>query len=204
MDNQSEASQGKIIPIVYAQGLAEERVKAVVSEILAGRSFALCSYADTFYPDISIRKNVRMLRASTKGRERELFNELINLTGWKKKSSWIRPFRAHMTGEKRLFSVILTAILAGDALVLPEPFVGLDPDSRVQFSALISCCAAHGLTIILTLESLKDALEAGAAPEFVLVTEGGEKAVSRAAVQAKCAQEGEVSYDEIFRELAGA
>ena len=135
MDNQSEASQGKIIPIVYAQGLAEERVKAVVSEKLAGRSFALCSYADTFYPDISIRKNVRMLRASTKGRERELFNELINLTGWKKKSSWIRPFRAHMTGEKRLFSVILTAILAGDALVLPEPFVGLAING-LEFMAL--------------------------------------------------------------------
>ncbi len=203
MDISPKISPGKVTALVCAPGLSEERISAAIGKALAGRSFALCSYADVFYPDISIRKNVRMLRASMNGRSRALFSELLNLTGWKKKSSYIRPFRAHMTGEKRLFSMMLAAALAQDAFVLPEPMIGIDPDSRALFPGFVACCAAHGISVIFTAD-LKDALETGAAPELVLVSEGGEKAVSRAEAEAKRPQEGEVSYDEIFKELAGA
>ncbi len=107
-------------------------------------------------PFLSMRQNANYYKMTMPSEKAARFDELIKLSGLRKREKWERPFRKDMTGEKLLWRIMLTFLLDPGPLLLPHPLRGMTAEQRERFDALLADEAAHGRAIVFTADGLKE------------------------------------------------
>lgn len=129
-------------------------------------------------PRLSMEANCRLLRMNTDPEKAELLDRLVDLSGLKKQG-WTRPFRKDMDGERQIWKILLTLVLGGSRVLLPEALVGMNGDMRKRLDEVLAAWTAEGRTAILTLGSLKEALSLPSLDTLWLCRGEGIRSLSR-------------------------
>ena len=107
-------------------------------------------------PFLSMKQNANYYKMTMPPEKAARFDELIKLSGLRRREKWERPFRKDMTGEKLLWRIMLTFLLEPGPLLLPHPLRGMTAEQRERFDALLADEAEHGRAIVFTADGLKE------------------------------------------------
>lgn len=107
-------------------------------------------------PFLSMKQNANYYKVTMPPEKAARFDELIKLSGLRRREKWERPFRKDMTGEKLLWRIMLTFLLEPGPLLLPYPLRGMTAEQRERFDALLADEAEHGRAIVFTADGLKE------------------------------------------------
>ena len=138
----------------------------------------MCDGADIpFYPRLSTRSNARALRMVLEPEDRELFWELLKVTGLRASGWNVTPLKGR-PGPQRLWGLVLGLMKHAPALLALEPMVGMAEADRGHFADLLRWCRDKGVPFTYTAARLKEVMKLGvpqklrlAAPEGWLETD---------------------------------
>ena len=119
----------------------------------------LCSGTDIpFYPRLSIRSNARAVRMVLSGEEREMFWELLKVTGLRSSGWNVRKLKGD-PGAQRHWGLVLGLTKQPPALLVLEPMAGMSDRDRKHFAELLRWCGEKGVSFSYTAARLKDVME---------------------------------------------
>jgi ABC-type multidrug transport system ATPase subunit len=118
-----------------------------------------CSGVDIpFYPRLSVRSNARAVRMALPEEDRELFWELLKVSGLRA-SGWNVSHLQEQPGPLRLWGLVLGLVKHAPAMLALEPMSGMDAHDRAHFAELLRWCGEKGVPFIYTAAQLKDVME---------------------------------------------
>lgn len=105
--------------------------------------------APSFYPYLSVKKNLEYYRIQRGIPEKECIDELIRIVGLEDASK--KKFKKLSLGMKQRLGLALALMATPDLLILDEPINGLDPTGIVEFrEILLKLNKERNTTIIIS------------------------------------------------------
>ena len=147
-----------------------ERLRAALPE---GETLTQPGAAELIDPLLTMKQNAAYFRLNLPPEKAERLEELIKLSGLRKREIWEHRFRKDMVGEKALWRLIFTLLATSGPLFLPRALEGLTAAQRERLDAILADEAALGRPIVFTAAALKD-LAPLQAVKTVFVADGEE------------------------------
>lgn len=131
---------------------------------LTGQFAAVDEYLTGLENLLMIGRLYRLSTPDTKQRAEELLEQFDLVEAGK------RPVRTYSGGMRRRLDLAMSLIALPPIIFLDEPTTGLDPRSRLAMWEMIKQLAAHGITILLTTQTMD---EADYLADRIVVIDGG-------------------------------
>ena len=153
--------QGKILTELSSPsaliGTDETRLRALLDAALPeGTALTVLGTASLIDPFLSMKANAAYYRLNMPPEKAARLDELIKLSGLRKREIWEHRFRDNMGGEKQLWRIVFTLLAVPGPVYLPHALEGLTAAQRERLDAILADEAAHGRGLIFSAASLKD------------------------------------------------
>ncbi|NLO48969.1 MAG: hypothetical protein GX111_11715 [Clostridiales bacterium] len=160
---------------------------------------AVFNGSPAFYRDLSVEKNISVRRIVLDQPRNEWIKELCDAAGLTKRITG-RKFRKDMTCEKQIYGVISTLFNKPELVLMNEPLVGLNADTRLKFAAILNLCKRENIKVAFSA-ALTDAVKLETVEQFMLVGSDGEPVVvtKQQLEQRRQDMKGDPSYEEVFK-----
>jgi len=158
--------RGEVFGLLGPNGAGKTTTIGVIAGILAPSSgsvrcagaLGLVPQRIALYPSLTAEENLDFfgrLHGLSRGQVRARRNHLLELAGLSTRAR--QPVSEFSGGMKRRLNLACGVVHTPDVLLLDEPTVGVDPQSRERIYDSLSALAAEGMALLLTTHYMDEA-----------------------------------------------